>query len=157
MKKEINPNSMKALKAGELPKLKATELRVGNIINYDHDGEITPVTVSFIGRDSEGFEGYYLGLNNEHGLLATCIIDYDFTMPIPLTEEWLLKLGFDGGSIHFDAFRARIKVEIRHEYCAVRMNRNNTLIWLANINHVHQLQNLYFALTNTELTLNDKR
>lgn len=76
-----------------------------------------------------------------------------FITPIPLTEEWLLKLGFD---------------LINNEYHQSR-NHDLKLHWTVNKNklipefnekrfvtgydfkYVHQLQNLYFALTGEEL------
>jgi hypothetical protein len=74
--------------------------------------------------------------------------------PIPLTEEWLIKLGFqydtityyqqdytgiliaDGDDDEFDLFFGSIKNRI-----------------FVGIKYVHQLQNLYFALTDKELTI----
>ena len=57
--------------------------------------------------------------------------------PIPLTEEWLVKLNPNKLLLSKDKF--------------------GILIWIHGdklyIEHVHQLQNLYFALTNEELTI----
>jgi len=74
--------------------------------------------------------------------------------PIPLTEEWLLKFGFiyRGIYYHFP----------NHDIFKLEQYKNKNAYWLryynedidcVRINYVHQLQNLYFALTNTELTL----
>jgi hypothetical protein len=78
--------------------------------------------------------------------------DRDWIKPIPLTEEWLLKFGFSkkvdyllqkrGFSIcfekHGDIFECFLEsIGIEIEY-------------------VHQLQNLYFALTNEELILTNQ-
>lgn len=75
--------------------------------------------------------------------------------PIPLTEEWLLKFGFKKvksdyeeaetwdfyfGILYFDM--ANNSVKINGQYCLYNIPE-----------HVHQLQNLYFALTGEELTL----
>ncbi len=69
--------------------------------------------------------------------------------PIPLTEEWLVKLGFvklindlfEIGLYHYNA------KEQRFYYSKDQDNE----IDYAVVEHVHQLQNLYFALTGEEL------
>lgn len=64
--------------------------------------------------------------------------------PIPLTEEWLLKFDWNGYKpLHFNS-----NFEIDKEgrlYC-------NSDYKGVNVKYVHQLQNLYFALTGKELT-----
>jgi hypothetical protein len=78
--------------------------------------------------------------------------------PIPLTEEWLLKFGF------------KTRVTIGHSvqyFIGINPITRDWLLdilWLEDykypfyrnghfeIKYVHQLQNLYFALTNEELT-----
>ena len=69
--------------------------------------------------------------------------------PIPLTEEWLLKFGFlkcDNGSFYI-SFWGR---DYYYNDCTLTMRGVNIQ---SKIEYVHQLQNLYFALTNEELTL----
>ena len=82
--------------------------------------------------------------------------NFDYIKPIPLTEEWLLKFGFkkkyqtfefkglniDGTVVHFSFDKWRSEYDIE--------NCDFTEI-PAECKHVHQLQNLYFALTNEEL------
>lgn len=65
--------------------------------------------------------------------------------PIPLTEEWLFKFGYDWISENHFANLGHLiwKVEDRF-YC----DKNGVFL-----KYVHQLQNLYFALTNEELTI----
>ena len=66
--------------------------------------------------------------------------------PIPLTEEWLEKFGFvkhSGGYLSKDSV-----IELTFDF----------LVWKPNIKrlkvlYVHQLQNLYFAITGEELTV----
>jgi hypothetical protein len=64
----------------------------------------------------------------------------DLFEPIPLTEEWLMKFGFDEkepvliSSWKFSPFCETI---------------------ITKCEHVHQLQNLYFALTGEELVVSD--
>ena len=78
----------------------------------------------------------------------------DLYKPIPLTEEWLLKFGFYKRAEHsFDFWKNSMwKLE---EY----KNKEYYLLYHCSeevdctmIKYVHQLQNLYFALTGEELT-----
>ncbi len=55
--------------------------------------------------------------------------------PIELTEEWLLKMGFTKSKDSFNAFYLELFDDV------------------LNIKYVHQLQNLYHALTGEELTI----
>ena len=71
--------------------------------------------------------------------------------PIPLAEEWLLKLGFED-----DENGWFIK---ENPPLIMSWNQNDKTIRcfgysFSHIYYVHQLQNLYFALTGEELTLN---
>lgn len=89
------------------------------------------------------------------------IMDYlQFKDPIQLTEEWLLKFGFQlltekrvgtkyseygNGQIHYEKrFNLAKHSEKDYWYC---------LRGSVKIQYVHQLQNLYFALTGEELTI----
>jgi hypothetical protein len=70
--------------------------------------------------------------------------------PIPLTEEWLLKFGFDDlGYYGFGIGYFHILY--------IEDQKNNFQFPISNkyvrVKHVHQLQNLYFALTGEELEL----
>jgi hypothetical protein len=75
----------------------------------------------------------------------------DFVKPIPLTEEWLLKFnvlfGFNHCGSCYDIEWALEGYDLRLNY-DVGMSK-----YIGNIKHVHQLQNLYYALTNEELTI----
>jgi hypothetical protein len=73
--------------------------------------------------------------------------DYE---PIELTEEWLVKFGFEFNNLnethYFENFSFRLHL------------RENEFFynWIGGnifIQHVHRLQNLYFALTGEELTI----
>tara|TARA_R110000803_G_scaffold490_8_gene1694 strand:+ start:357 stop:683 length:327 start_codon:yes stop_codon:yes gene_type:complete len=69
--------------------------------------------------------------------------------PIPITEEWLLRLGADKSLYnhyldfgYFDIYKLNDVWYVEKEG-----------VTLCELKHVHQLQNLYFALTNEELKL----
>ena len=93
----------------------------------------------------------------------------DFYKPIPLTEEWLLKLRFDklreyndGENIIIEYGKSIIVGDNSHieklvitfpfNHCEIGSYRSeDAYILNTTINYVHQLQNLYFALTREEL------
>lgn len=110
--------------------MKAKELMLGNLLTL---GEV------------ESIQGKWVTFENKSikGLLIT----EDELQPIPLTEEWLVKFGFE----------VSYSMEIRC-YCvkgieAIRFNLNSFYYNTHEIKHVHQLQNLYFALTDEELEI----
>ena len=107
--------------------MKASELRLGNW--YDHHGTPKQVTPSVI---EDVWEAKRI-----------------WCKPIPITEEWLLRFGFeDTGCLRFKkgiwdvAFMSDSTIYFRFD------EQN-----IAELKHVNQLQNLYFALTGEELTI----
>ena len=71
--------------------------------------------------------------------------------PIPLTADWLLRFGFEQ-DIGFPIF------SIDQYYIRIRDNFEFGIdeeggLHLSEIQYVHQLQNLYYALTGEELEL----
>ena len=77
--------------------------------------------------------------------------------PIPLTEEWLLKFGFEeqGKSIIFSIEHQGMKlvIDIYQGLNNIHLVFENMSAPLIKIKYVHQLQNLFFALTGEELKL----
>lgn len=123
--------------------MKASELRIGNLVysnNY-------PVTVCAIDEDGE-----ITTTSNYEGTL-----NGDIT-PIPLTEEWLLKFGFEQSEEHepFTIFRDLVDTTYKIAlYIWEHNGHYSPMITGCNceLYYVHQLQNLYFALTGEELTI----
>lgn len=119
--------------------MKATELRIGNLVNYQTaEGDVLIATIDWqdlkwISEDEKGF-------NLAHSA-------------IPLTEEWLLKFGFKykGNGLYTYGFKDMFKVNC-HEF-GIDFYYGNTYPYFVKPNFVHGLQNLYFALTREELTL----
>ena len=110
--------------------IEAKDLRIGNKV--DLYGSIATIeTVDFAG----------IGIAIKEG------------KPIPLTEEWLLKLGFENSGGYWIKSNSSFFFGI---------TTNGELMFLfddaltcpANIKYVHSLQNFFFALTGKELTLN---
>jgi len=111
--------------------MKANELRIGNYLN----------TIYGIKRVSD------ISVDRWCWFLDSKV------EPITLTEEWLLKLGFDFGSdfigeCFFIEFDDKNDFFIHIENDKFYYNYDEI-----EIKHVHQLQNLYFALTNNELEI----
>lgn len=71
---------------------------------------------------------------------------------IPLTEEWLLKFGFEKeyGTFKIEGFKCWI-TKYTSEPNLYSANIGN--IKISTLKYVHELQNLYFALTGSELTV----
>ncbi len=130
--------------------MKAQELRIGNLIQY----KIVKNTVEVIGIDLE--------TKSVKTHESSAVIDYYFE-PVPLTEEWLLKLGI-----------------VLHEYKTgvkpIFVTNTLFLVWagshlvvsfkdpeskvfidlgLKRIHYVHQLQNWYAENTGEELTIKE--
>jgi hypothetical protein len=122
--------------------IKANELRIGNLA-IDQLGNIICVTAKYI------LEQY-----------QSDIAEDDYLKPITLTEEWLLKFGFkrnDNTKVS-DSF-----YWIMFGSSQLHINPDNGVVWIYRnknifnnpclVRHVHQLQNLYFALTGEELDI----
>lgn len=131
--------------------IEARELRIGNYLKPIKDSqddfiEVVEVYVeSFYCEDSAGI--IFISTNNE-------------IEPIPLTEEWLLNFGFNvddslldppntpNGNFWIDYIKDNVVISMPF----FEFNYNETEANIE-IKYVHQLQNLYFALTNEELTI----
>jgi hypothetical protein len=117
--------------------MKAEELRIGNYIKLP-TRNLDLVIVEEILKDN-----FIIcdATTNEWP-----ITDYK---PIPLTEEWLVKFGFEENTTSWTNWNKpnhTKEVRLTKAYGDVRFHYRV-------IKHVHQLQNLYFALTNEELTI----
>ena len=88
--------------------------------------------------------------------------DYNYFEPIPLTEEWLVRFGFEK-SDKYGYFLSPHK-ESFSDSCFTRLcffleemdfivNSNDYDGWNVHCEYVHQLQNIYVALTGEELEL----
>ena len=113
--------------------MKASELRIGNLVNHIRKG---PIVVGIMELD----------------FIEKEVLDIE---PIPLTKKWLGKFGFI--RIAFEDFDFPNHDFAHFIIChndygwTVMLNRQTVIT----INHVHQLQNLYFALTGEELTIKE--
>jgi len=114
----------------------AQELRIGNYVSAKTTSETFNV-VSEIGNGGSG-RGWYVRLENvNHGVWLEHN-DRFLIEGIEITEEWLVKLLSREDFIFFVGKDFNLYF------------RGNFII---KIEYVHQLQNLYFALTGKDLTL----
>jgi hypothetical protein len=87
----------------------------------------------------------------------------DYFQPIEITKEWLLKLGFEYNN-NYDNYVIRARdyynsVGWNDEDCEWYYNNDRSdagCYYITDIKYVHQLQNLYFALTQEELQYESK-
>lgn len=110
--------------------MKSSELRIGNYL-YDRNDKLA--IVEEINEDD--FKAY-------SGMATSLLLK-----PIPLTKEWLMNLGYFPCSFsenHYSIIGHRVWQCNEMFLC----DKNGVII-----KHVHQLQNLYFALTGEELTI----
>ena len=116
--------------------MKANELRIGNLVKYsDKDLLFTVTEISQAG----------IGVENE---IEETWIELDSFEPIPLTEEWLLKFGFEKIGVNFHLNNFCIWFKLIHENYWFRYDNQGI-----EIKYVHQLQNLFYCLCGEELTL----
>lgn len=130
--------------------IQGKELRLGNLLNL----EGVAMEVAQINPD----ETIRFWAEKETNATRGCFsLSYQNIKPIPLTEEWLLKLGYklnfneywssEDGEISIDNL-SRIMVvsgAIGHDNYYEEKG--------IKIQHVHHLPNLYFALTGEELKI----
>jgi hypothetical protein len=119
--------------------MKANELRIGNLVSYD--GRVFEIDT--IAKEFPTLNTIEYGIG---------VVDWGNIEPIPLTEEWLLKFGFE--SFHKRDFKKKglfITTYFATPQTLVDDDFGNKRV--LELKYVHQLQNLYFALTNEELTM----
>jgi len=128
--------------------IKAKELRLGNNFKDDEGNILTCFGVAPV-DDSDQFNIWY---GNELGF----ILLEEEADPIPLTEEWLIKFGFEKTSdnmywVQPDNF---MYFELNN-FGIIATFPDSVADFGKRVNNVHSLQNLYFALTGEELTIRD--
>lgn len=122
--------------------IQANELRVGNIVS-DFGGREA--------RVSAITERGTIKLSSEHYTDESFNLNERVINPIPLTEEWLLRFGFDAERMGDGFLGYRLNyVDISMPYFEFTYDYGTESV---EVKYVHQIQNLYFALTGTELKL----
>jgi hypothetical protein len=121
--------------------MKVEELRIGNLLR----DKVTKTELKVIELTEQDIVTYVIDrsmfpLKDGWGI-----------EPIPLSQEWLIKFGFDG----VNSANKLIQVgwngdDFIHDQMSVLFKG----VFITTLKYVHQLQNLYFTLTGEELTLN---
>ena len=143
--------------------MKANELRIGNKVQACLTREVVEIDWLALKHLEDG-NIQVAGYDN------SCVYK-----PIPLTEEWLLKFGFKKhNSLIIDSYSINISkyenlkelcvtIQFGNEYISIREGESKhptsvdivTTLINGDVHgrpfYVHQLQNLYFALTGEEL------
>lgn len=125
--------------------MQANELRVGNWVNYKN--VTVPISLQDLARIMDGHYAY---------------------SPIPLTPEIVQDLGFEdygnpyptkrlSDGVMISLFRKTAIWIYFYDGKDVKVTTGSGCREHHHIKHLHQLQNLYFSLTNTELQWNRKQ
>jgi hypothetical protein len=137
--------------------MKANELRLGNLLNHNNGSMVGSFIVGLIHLED-------IIKKNSHAR------EYE---PIPLTEEWLLKFGFEKSQEQWYTIKYFTDCDLATEQMAITYNlsSNRCAVFDAieetdivnilsypiytskKVLYVHELQNIYFALTKKELTM----
>lgn len=126
--------------------MKVSELRIGNFCK-----RLDNTDFKISGKDISQIDDYPIELRPK---------------PIPLTEEWLFKFGFFVKNFDYTIPISECEVVWltlipQHEACTsysvcvtqIDEDELDQNVFLSDISYVHQLQNLYFALTGEELEI----
>lgn len=130
--------------------MKPQDLRIGNYINAldDYDQAIASQVIALSSGDADideyGNRILFYTLNGEYAP-DQCKIE-----GVKITEEWLVKFNFDLGWIieHNTESFCLIQQGVNYYYSADMHHHTSRPI-----EYIHQLQNLYFALTGKELSI----
>lgn len=119
--------------------MEANELRLGNLVTATLTNEIYEIGIWALRVIEDG--NYQNSYDTETKVYE----------PIPLTEEWLLKFGFEkNNNNQFILMEGSVDILFNKDLNGWTCDGINFSINMTE--HVHQLQNLYFALTGEELT-----
>lgn len=124
------------------------QLRIGNLVQLHDYKKHATIT------ELREFRCRLTYVREDTGEPHTSLVEYDSINPIPLTEDFLKRFGFEPtmeykeqlqlGNVTFERYddtQAKIWWRGRHLGICQRLE------------FVHQLQNLYYALTGEELTI----
>lgn len=125
--------------------MKANELRIGNKVKVNglYNGQILTYD-----RFNEEKDVMFFSDGNKFGM-GEFLHNIE---PIQLTEEILLKCGFEKNGIRYSKNDIYLWIDENKIVFAIAELKSKTGKYLE-IESFHQLQNLYFALTGEELTI----
>jgi hypothetical protein len=145
--------------------MRLEELRIGNWLNHKDDWSYR--------QSEQDFKEFNFQWNEyDWYALGECRISLNVLEFIPLTEEWLVKFGFEKVIYESDetGYGTDYELDIKGVGCisysddfscalfGSKESSKHELGFLPNwdnCKHVHSLQNLYFALTGEELKIKE--
>lgn len=134
--------------------INSNDLRIGNWVNC------TKNSLSF---EILELRELYVTLIKEN---MSC--NYSDLQPVPLTSEMLSSIGFKKVVCYYMEIKKGLNLEIglnnpqNEYYCLLRQSNRTTnmpnlyddvVLFYSSLKYVHQLQNLYYTLTNSELEI----
>ena len=126
--------------------MKATDFRIGNLVSYDN----RVFEIDTLSEEMPTLNTIEFGIG---------VVGWKDIKPIKLTEQWLIDFGFSKSTAVDNLYVIQIEAgvldlmpsDIIGYHVYIEDN------WICRIEYVHQLQNLYFALTGKELELKNNK
>jgi len=120
--------------------MKIQELRIGNLVNWkENEIHINAVDLHQMSDSKQYLE--------------------EFT-PILLTPKWLIKFGFKEKKTKLEEIYRLEMFEYATSCKTIDLefeNTENHITYTTDVKYVHELQNLFFALTGKELSVKNKK
>jgi hypothetical protein len=144
--------------------MKANELRIGNWVEIDNEKyhnpmKGIPMIVTGI-ADAKGLDNeksHSISLQKKDGCMGFNQF-IKFIKPISINIEWLNKLGFsndDGSGGTYEVFDKKMdnnsRMDIEYDLSINIYQGSFSELRITHIQFIHELQNLWFALTGEEL------
>lgn len=125
------------------------ELRVGNIVMvFPKPGETVLLRIQEIHKETVVGEFY-----KSPGFYMR--VSYKDLSPLEFSDEWLIKAGFVKDENAWSLKKGNIICTLKPEIALVVVQRDEKVVKLngAQIDYLHQLQNLFFVLAGTDLSI----
>lgn len=132
--------------------MESNELRINNYVNRKYfnphpknpDWQLEYCRISLIAENT-------VNVKIKGNSKLRFSINSDLISPIPLTEQWLIKFGFEKRGMSYILSSGYGTFVINKWADGKLMFTNIVLVNSFELKYVHQLQNLYFALMGEEL------
>ena len=127
--------------------MKETELRLNNLVMVNYKTDLLS-KVTWIQEGSIN-----VTFDRQPDLVNGIVCSVNDLISIPLTEEWLIKFGFEKTWFGYENISTGIEIEpLKNGDYTICINANEYHVG-ENFKYVHHLQNIHFALKNKELEL----
>lgn len=154
--------------------MEAKNIRIGNYVwvdNKEYHFKLLNKTMVVCGMDklcdSEKGRVQINHLNYKENITLPAVAQFDkYIKPIPLNEDWLKDLGFEyrlenGGNLPCYKMNIRGNLYTVARWGTDKHNLAEWQMWIESrdvcrVQYVHELQNVFFAITRTELQLKNE-